>query len=345
MKIKIRFVSFFSIAFFCFLCYIAAVMALLFEFVLPLFSMEDNFPAFLFAFLFSFISAAILFSSVLVKPLLLILSALNSLSKNQYDLSEFNHKVKKYFLFREAVTELNELASRLSLAEQEREQLEQTKRDWVRGISHDLKTPLSYILGYSALLSNPEYDWKPEEQQKFLTEIYSKGKYIEDLVGDLRLSFEIENPQTAIPLSYADFDLIPFLRNLITDVANNPKATDNIFDFQAEVSSVIIHADERLLYRAFQNLLVNSVLHNPKQTKITLSVHAPQNNLVEIEVTDNGTGLDETDQAVFTHESSYQQGWNGLAIVKNIILAHNGKVSLNSQKNVGSTFFISLPFS
>lgn len=68
--------------------------------------------------------------------------------------------------------ELNELASRLSLAEAEREQLEQAKKDWVRGISHGLKTPLSYILGYSALLSNTDYEWEPEEQQKFLKEIY-----------------------------------------------------------------------------------------------------------------------------------------------------------------------------
>lgn len=351
MKIKIRFTSFFTIALFCFLCYIGAVMVLLFDFVMPMLGAKDNLATFLAAFFFSFLSAAMLFSAILVKPLLLILTALNALNEKLYDLTDFNHIVrnkkgkikKRYFLFHEAIMELNELASRLSLAEAEREQLEQAKQDWVRGISHDLKTPLSYILGYSALLSNTDYEWEPEEQQKFLKEIYSKGKYIEDLVGDLRLSFEIESPKTVIPLSPADFDLISFLQNLLTDVANNPKAAENDFSFQTEISSVTIHADERLLYRAFQNLLINSVLHNPKQTKISLFVFAPQNGLIQIKVTDYGIGLDETAQAVFTDESSYQQGWNGLAIVKNIILAHDGKISLESHKNEGSTFSIVLP--
>lgn len=347
MKIKVRFVSFFTIGLFCFLCYIGAVMALLFEFI----GAADSLTTFLLAFLFSFLTAAMLFSALLVNPLLQILSALNHLSANDYDLTEFNHKVKnekgnlkkRYFLFRETIHELNELASRLSLAKEERKQVEQAKKDWVRGISHDLKTPLSYILGYSALLSNSEYDWKPEEQQQFLTEIYSKGKYIEDLVGDLRLSFEIENPKEMIPLSATDFDFILFLQNLMTDVANNPKAAENTFCFRTEVPAITIHADERLLYRAFQNLLVNAILHNPKQTEISLSVLAPKDDVITIKVCDNGVGLNETNQAVFADESSYQQGWNGLALVKNIILAHNGKTSLESHENNGSTFTISLP--
>lgn len=129
-------------------------------------------------------------------------------------------------------------------------------------------------------------------------------------MGDLRLSFEIESPKTVIPLSPADFDLISFLQNLLTDVANNPKAAENDFSFQTEIS---------------------------------LFVFAPQNGLIQIKVTDYGIGLDETAQAVFTDESSYQQGWNGLAIVKNIILAHDGKISLESHKNEGSTFSIVLP--
>lgn len=353
MKLKLRFISFFTLALFGFLCYISALMALLLEFVLPLFHAEDNTAAVLILFLFSFLSAAVLFSHIFVKPLLIILSTLKELSENHYDLTALddklfrkNGKLKRcFFLFKEAITELKELASQLEQAKKERVQLEQAKRDWVRGISHDLKTPLSYILGYSALLSNPDYIWETEEQQKFISEIYSKSQYLEDLIGDLRLSFEIEDPKSGIPLSCTDFDLIPFLQDLIADVANNPKALNNNFSFETDIPALTIHADQRLLYRTFQNLLINAVLHNPAKTEISLNVFAPQEHQVKILVTDNGCGIDENSQKIFSEESSYPKGWNGLAIVKNIILAHGGKISLKTNPELGNTFTIFLPLS
>ena len=279
-----------------------------------------------------------------------MMSLITRLSEGNYDLSEADDRLynqkgklkKRYTLYREVITDLYNLALMLEQAEKKRNKLEEAKVNWIRGISHDLKTPLSYVVGYSALLTNTNYDWSQEEIKTFSNEIYTKGKYIEDLIGDLRLSLHLENTKAKIPLVEETFDLIPFLQELIADITNMPNTENYNFDFQTSVDSSLITADKKLLRRAFQNLLINAIYHNPIHTQISVRVHNPQDEMVCIDFCDNGLGLNEKVIEKFCDSKEVFSQGQGLDIVKSIIEAHKGKVSVDSNCNQGSQFHIYL---
>lgn len=354
MKLRLRFSCFFIGGLLCFIVYMGLFIGLLLEYVFPFLGLDnsgDDLVSFFIVFFLPFISGGVFLGLYFVNPMLFMMSLIAKLSAGNYDLSEADNKLytqkgklkKRYFLYREVITDFYNLALALEEAETQRKRLEEAKENWIQGISHDLKTPLSYVIGYSALLTNTSYDWSQEEIQSFSNEIYSKGKCIEDLIGDLRLSLHLENTKTKIPLAEEAFDLIPFLQELIADIANMPNAENYNLDFHTSVDELFISADKKLLRRAFQNLLINAIYHNPVQSKINVRVNNPQNELICIDFCDNGTGLNEkVIEKLYGTKPIFSQV-HGLDIVKNIIEAHKGKVSVESKFKQGSQFHIYLP--
>lgn len=361
MKVKIKFSVFFMIGLFVFVFYLGLMMAFLFEFVIPLFGIgyDDDLIVFLFVFILAFVSGGILFSLFFIKPLLFMISMAGRLSAGNYDLSTSEHEIYttkgklklRYFLYKEAIVSFNDLADNLSKIEIERTHLKEAKESWIRGISHDIKTPLSYVIGYSALLSNNEYTWNDEERQNYLSQIYTKGTYIESLIEDLNFTFKLELDNGSLPMSVAGMNLVPFMQNLVADIANNPKASNYDFSLETDSTDLWVNGDEKLLLRAFQNILMNAINHNPIGTKIKILMEQHQD-VITISICDNGVGLDkEMQHHIFTKyystktkkDSSYSGGM-GLVIVKSIIDAHGGNIHVESEKNKGTSFIISLPY-
>ncbi len=354
MKLRLRFSCFFIGGLLCFIVYMGLFIGLLLEYVFPVFGLDssgDDLVSFFIVFFLPFISGGVFLGLYFVNPMLFMMSLIAKLSAGNYDLSEADDRLytqkgklkKRYSLYREVITDLYNLALALEEAETQRKKLEEAKENWIQGISHDLKTPLSYVVGYSALLTNANYDWSQKEIQSFSKEIYSKGKYIEDLIGDLRLSLHLENTKAKIPLAQETFDLISFLQELIADITNMPNAENYNLDFHTSVDKLFIMADKKLLRRAFQNLLINAIYHNPVQTQISVRVNNPQDELVCIDFYDNGTGLSEKVIEEFCGTKTIFSPGHGLDIVKSIIEAHNGKVSVESELNKGSQFHIYIP--
>jgi signal transduction histidine kinase len=353
MKLKFRFSCFFMVGLLLFMIYMGLFIGLLLEYAFPVLGLnnsgEDLVSFFIVLFL-PFISGGVFLGLYFVNPMLFMMSLIAKLSAGIYDLTEADKRLytkkgklkKRYSLYREVVTDLYNLALSLEQAEAQRKKLEEAKENWIRGISHDLKTPLSYIVGYSALLTNSSYHWNQEEIQSFYSEIYTKGKYMEDLISDLRISLNSENTKVEVPLSPVMFDLIPFLQTVIADIANMPGAENYELDFQTPVDTFLIMADKKLLYRAFQNLLINAVYHNPVHTQISIRVINPQEKLVSIGFCDNGIGLNEKVIKNFSDSKIVSNQSHGLEIVKSIIEAHNGTIIVESKPNQGSQFYIEL---
>ncbi len=354
MKIKIKFTLFFFIGLLFFIFYSGLVMLFFFDLFLPLFRVgsNDNLNVFLIVFTFALLSGGMLFSRFFIHPLVFILSITNRLSEGKYDISAMEETLynkrgklkKKYILYSEAIDSLNSLSTALLTAKDEHRKLEKAKKDWISGISHDIKTPLSYIVGYSALLSNKDYSFEENEIQNYLAQINTKGKYLENLVEDLNLSFMLTDGEARPPFLITDFDLIRFLREVIADVASIPYADGFYFSFDADQSGIQISADKKLLYRAFQNILQNAVRHNPTGTHIDICVKSSPEGIV-ISISDNGIGFSKEDAAkIFDRYSKAAEGSGlGLSIVKEIIKAHNGNIYAKSQPDIGSTFYVSLP--
>lgn len=361
MKIKVRFISFFTFGLILFLLYITLIIVLLLEVFLPWAGIADNAPAFAMVFATAFVSGGGLFSFWFVRPILSMMAVVNAISAGSYHQLEMLDKTKRrngklrkrYWLYKELITDIESLAEQLMQAEIEREKLEQAKQDWVRGISHDIKTPLSYVVGYSSLLLSTDHDWTVEEQQTFLLQIQEKGKYIESLINNLNLSFRLEDNTKPLPLQISSFNLIAFMEKLVADMLNQQSKIEYAISIEVLDSCLNIEADEQLLYRAVTNLINNAMRHNPAGTEIKMAIRRNRQEGVSILLSDNGTGMPpevldtlfvkyhDNDNAI-KGKRDYIGGL-GLSIVKSIIDAHNGEILVESKVNEGTTFIIHLP--
>lgn len=335
-------------------------MGVFMEFVTPfLFKSEQAaYFANITGILLPFIFGGIIFGLYFVNPLVTMLSLIKELSEGEYSLANMNQilykqngKLKlRYSLYRELITDIYELARQQAAAEKEREKLEEAKTNWISGVSHDLKTPLSYITGYSALLLDEQKEWSANEQQQFLTTIHTKSELINELIGDLNLSFKLEALSENYPINKKSFDLIAFARGILLDLVNDHQTEGYEFSFQSDCEQLMYEADQKLLFRAVQNVVGNALAHNPKGTAIEISIQS-QEQEVEIMIKDDGVGMDEaTLEKLFERYQRPEEtetnasGGLGLSVVKSIVEAHGGRATVKSELLKGSIFTFHLPF-
>jgi signal transduction histidine kinase len=361
MKVKIKFITFFTFGLLLFFLYISLMVIFSLEVVLPWIGMQDNTVVFVTVFIASFISGGIFLSTYFVQPIVSMMTLISEISSNNYSHQKLWDKIKRkngklkvrYWLYKELLSDLDLLTEKLKQSEIERVKLEEAKKDWVRGISHDLKTPLSYIVGYSSLLLSPDHEWEKEEQQNFLSQIFEKGKYIESLINNMNLSFRLNDSTKPMPLQITSIDLIAFMERLVADFIN--QNVNEQYDLSLQVLDVClnIEADEQFLYRAFSNLISNSIRHNPAKTKIVVEVKRGREGNVIVSIKDNGVGMSQEkinmlfenyhDNAIASNNKRDYVGGLGLSIVKNIIDAHHGEMIVESKVDEGTIFTVSLP--
>lgn len=221
------------------------------------------------------------------------------------------------------------------------------KREWIAGISHDLKTPLTYIKGYSTMLLSPDYDWEKEEKTKFLTEILSKANHMELLISDLNITFQLE--EGSIPLKLEKYDLVECIRRVVADVANDPRAAHHNLTLETNETYINVLLDVKLLERALLNLMLNAIVHNPVGT--TIQVLITNSNGLQVIIKDDGIGMNE--EAVERLFQRYYRGTTtdastegtglGMAIAKQFVMALGGDIVVTSELNKGTEVIVSLP--
>ncbi len=290
-------------------------------------------------------------------PLLLVMKWINQLANEDVSpLIErdkiYNRKGKfkmRFHLYKEVIMQLDHMQAQLQKAKVERAKLEEAKRDWIAGISHDLKTPLTYIKGYSTLLLNPDYEWSKEEQRNFIQEIDAKGTHMEQLVQDLNLAMRFDSVQSA-PIRKTTQNIVTFVQQVVADVSNDLLAQRHHFELKSEIHDLAMGFDPHLLKRALQNIYMNAVIHNEAPVMIKTTINKQQDKL-NICIQDNGIGMtEETQQQLFnryyrgttTDQKSEGTGL-GMAIVKNLIKAHDGMITVESEPQQGTTFTVTLP--
>ncbi|GAA0852691.1 hypothetical protein GCM10008915_71380 [Bifidobacterium pullorum subsp. gallinarum] len=246
-----------------------------------------------------------------------------------------------YALYHELFDHLMTLTSTLKQIEQDKRDAEQVKREWISGISHDLKTPLTYISGYSSMLMNEGYPWSEEERKEFLSIIHQKADHLRELVQDLN-----ETIDDQIPIQREDLDLIELVRRIAADVISAPGATNYFLTIDSKPERLRLKCDSKLLTRALRNLLVNAIAHNPAGTEITIRITQNESQVVELSVEDNGVGFsfNEANQKHFDQDSpSSGRSGLGLSIARQFIQSLGGELTIRSQKNQGTSITIQLP--
>lgn len=360
MKIQQRFILHLLLGSVAYLVLLSCTVPLVMEGILPKLGFGDEEYEWIVMVVFGFdtILCIIWFGWYFGSPLLLVMKWIDQLANE--DFSPLKEREKMYTrkgklkmrlrLYQEVITQLDDMRAQLQKAKVERAQLDQAKRDWIAGISHDLKTPLTYIKGYSTLLLNPDYHWSKEEQRNFIQEIDDKGTHMEQLVQDMNLALRFDGSQS-VPIHKTTQNIVSFVQQVLADVSSDLRAQKYHFELQTEINDFVMEFDPQLLKRALQNIYMNAVIHNEAPITITTTVEIQQDLLI-IQIQDNGIGMTgETKQNLFnryyrgtTTEQKSEGTGLGMAIVKSLIEAHEGTITVKSAIQRGTTFTLTFPF-
>jgi signal transduction histidine kinase len=293
-----------------------------------------------------FLLTLLLIGWYLGKPVYFIIVWIRRLASGSYDFPKRWDEIHSrksgtlkipYAVYKELFEHLRMLAGTLQKNEKELQESEYAKQEWIRGISHDLKTPLTYISGYSTMLINKEYQWSETEQREFLSVIQQKAAHLQELVQGLN-----ETLQGQIPLKKEKVDLVELIRRTVADVSSAPWATGHLFMMDSEPNSILVSCDPKLLTRAIRNLLVNAVVHNPEGTEIAVSISRINDLTAEIKIEDNGIGFSEALVKGDAAASSSERSGLGLSIAKQLVEAHGGDLNVISKPNEGTSLSIKL---
>lgn len=362
MRIKTRFTFHLALGLVLWLLGTGIGIVLILEVLLPIFHViiGTNTEGVLVGWIFatSSLICIVLFGWYFGGPIGVIMVWIHLLSHGTYnqpvDMNKvYNRKGKlrmRYRLYQEVLLQLQSLAEQLQANEIERKKIEQAKQEWIAGISHDLKTPLTYITGYSTLLLNEQYEWSKEEAHSFIKEIDDKGKHMEELIQDLSLVLQLNNADGRFPLNKSNQDLVEFIKRIVADISNSPQANNYKLHFKTDSPVINVEFDHKLMQRVLQNILMNSILHNPEYIDIYTQLTDTGENVV-IQIKDNGVGMSaHTMENLFqqyyrgtTTDSSSEGTGLGMAIVYKLVQAHEGTISVESEPSKGTSFNIVLP--
>ncbi|WP_166240272.1 sensor histidine kinase [Paenibacillus turpanensis] len=293
-------------------------------------------------------------------PLLSLMKWIQTLGNGVYDLPYDSHgrpvltgrngKLKRrYRLYKDLIATLTQLTETLRSNESDRFQAAKTREEWITGISHDLKTPLSSISGYAQMLESADYTWSVEETREFAATIAEKSKYMMELLEDLTLTYQLKNH--ALPHERESIELNEFIRRTVIQFVNDPANSEMRFVFQPHDGDAWASVDPKWFQRIMNNLIANAIKHNPLGTSITVSVASIETYLLSISVADDGKGMDqETQDKLFQR---YYRGTNtgetesgsglGMAITKQLVQLHGGSIQVKSAPNEGTAIRILLP--
>ena len=227
--------------------------------------------------------------------------------------------------------------------------LENVRRDFVANVSHELKTPIASIKGFvETLLDGASQN--PQDAERFLRIVAKQADRLNPIIEDLLSLSKIEQSkeETSLPLSTGNIKAV--LDAAVYD-CQTTAAERNIRVAIACDEAVVADINAHLLEQAVVNLLDNAIKYSEPGDEVLVEVQTTPSE-VQIIVADHGCGID-NDHLPRLFERFYRVDKArsrkfggtglGLAIVKHIVLAHGGKVTVESTPGEGSTFTIHLP--
>ena len=245
--------------------------------------------------------------------------------------------------------ELAEINSELNRASEQLHKKDTARADWISGISHDIRTPLSVMLGYAGEIE--DNDALPPDVQKQAGLIRKHGEKLRQLIVDLNLASKLEYSMQ--PLQKAFISPVELSRQVISDYVNDGLDERYGIDLCVEdgAEKILVEGDSALLTRMLVNLIGNSITHNPNGCHIRVSVESTGGTCTII-LQDTGKGMDEAVLRKLNAAecSSFAQGdgsgishGNGLKITKQIVSAHRGTIRFFGAEPHGLTAAIKLP--
>lgn len=227
------------------------------------------------------------------------------------------------------------------------EELHREKDGIIRIIAHDLRSPLNNIYGLSQLLEDNEN--LDEEQKTYIKYINKSVKSGNSLITDLLFMSNVSHPEKRIELE--DFEVSEFIEEWEKSYMTRLDKKGQKLRKYIDEKPLVIHADQKLVSRIFDNLMTNAIKFSDKGSLIDLSVKS-SNGLVVISFKDYGPGMSEADKErafkMFQKLSAQPTDGEtshglGLAIVKTLVEKLEGEIRIESELGQGTEFIVSLP--
>ena len=243
--------------------------------------------------------------------------------------------VREKGLFTDLAHSVNEASEKLKIQEQELKKKERARANWISGVSHDIRTPLSMVMGYAAQMEDDAE--RPDEARKRAQMIRLQSVKMKNLVNDLNLASKLEYQMQ--PLHMERISLAAVVRQTVAEFANLDFEEKYPICFEAKEGSGrgMIRGDKDLLCRAIGNILTNSQVHNPDGCGIMVETDAGDGAFV-IRLEDDGIGIGEEELQKLQSTPHYMMSDGGveeprhglgLLIVRQIVEAHGGTVLLD----------------
>ncbi|CAN5894074.1 hypothetical protein BH11BAC4_BH11BAC4_19380 [soil metagenome] len=223
---------------------------------------------------------------------------------------------------------------------------EEQKNDFIKMANHELKTPVTTIKGYVQLLLKTHGNKTDETLTNALATIDRQVKKLTSLVSDLLDITKIETGK--LPLNTEVFSLNSLIGETIKDMQASTQS--HKLEFK-QLADAMVFADKDRISQVLLNLFTNAFKYSPKADRVVVEVNK-EDDMIVVSVQDFGIGIAIEDQNMIfdrfyrvsgKDEKTYPGFGIGLFIVKEIILRHNGRLRVKSEKNKGATFYFSLP--
>ena len=216
------------------------------------------------------------------------------------------------------------------------------RTNWIAGVSHDIRTPLALIMGYAELLEH----MAPQdlEQRSKAAAIRIQSQKIKTLIEDLNLTSKLQ--YNAQPLRLREAQVGPMLRRCVADFCNGVEDTHGIeLSISETAERLTFKLDTELMTRAVDNLLNNSVRHNPDGCSVTVRAHVIGDCFV-LEIRDTGVGYPAGVLRCLSspeaQSSSHAPHILGLHLVRQIVESHGGTVRFTNMGGASTTITLTI---
>ncbi len=245
------------------------------------------------------------------------------------------------------ITSVNALVDSAVQSMDDERKIEKSKDELITNVSHDLRTPLTSIIGYLGLIEDKQYQ-NEEDILKYTHIAYSKAKQMKNLVDDLFEYTKVQ--QHGAPVNIMRVDLDQLLEQLTASFALEAERRGIEISSKVVPNPLMIEADPEKLGRVFNNLVANAFKYGNGASYIRITAHQEQSNVV-VKVANDGTPIpkeaqDHLFERFYRAEASRSRATGGtglgLAIVKSIVDLHHGQVTVTSDEHE-TAFIVTLP--
>jgi signal transduction histidine kinase len=281
------------------------------------------------------------------KPIDKLKNGLDEIAKGNYNVKvEFDDKNVISLL----LDSFNDMALKLQESERIKSEYEENRKTLLANISHDLKTPITSIQGYIEIILE-ENTIPPETTNKYLRTIYNNTVYINKLIDDLFLFSKLDMDK--IDFNFENLPIGAFMNDLMEEFKFDLEEKGYDFKYINKIENeCLVNIDRKRIYQAFNNVIGNAIRYGSENDLSICIEMYKQGDFVYIDFNDNGLGIPE-DKLPYIFDRFYRidnerskdfiSTGLGLAITKELVEAHGGKITASSIEKEGTCITIILP--